>query len=214
MQNSIEAPLDSIDLLPVNYFPLEFDCHYCSGGKLSGKYKIPSSSGLLCEEEFAAVSAGWNEEGISFVVSVQQPFKQSVFTDHEYGDSVEIFLDTRDIKSAGFNHRFCHHFVFLGEPVEGQQALETTRFRTEDVHTLCDPGELEVKTTRKRSSYEVSIRIPSPSLHGYDSGQFDRLGFTYRINRYGGAAQHFSLHASEYKIDQNPALWSTMRLVR
>ncbi len=214
MQNSIESPLNSIDLLPVNYFPLEFNCHYSGSSKLTQSHKVPRTSGLLCEEEFAEVSLGWNEEGVAVFAAVGQPLEQSVYPDPEFGDSIEIFIDTRDIKSAGFNHRFCHHFVFLTEPVEGSQAMEATRFRTEDVHELCDPKDLEVKTSCKRSSYNMSIWIPASCLHGFDTRQSKCLGFTYRVNRSGGDAQHFSLHTAEYQIDQNPALWSTMRLVK
>lgn len=214
MQNSIESPLNSFDLLPVNYFPLEFDCRYSAGRKLTQNHKVPSTASLLCEEDFADFSLGWNEEGIAVFAAVGKPLEQSVYPDPEYGDSIEIFIDTRDIKSAGFNHRFCHHFVFLAEPVDGNQAMEATRFRTEDVHELCNPEDLEVKTFCKRSSYNMSIWIPASCLHGFDTRQFKRLGFTYRINRSGGDAQHFSIHTAEYQIDQNSALWSTMRLVK
>lgn len=210
----IEPSLEAIDLLPVNYFPLEFDCFWSSGGKLTRKHEIPLTSSLLCEEDFARVFLGWNEKGIGGQVKFNRPFEQSVYPDVEYGDSVELFFDTRDIKSAGFNHRFCHHFIFLGEPVDGIQAQEATHFRTEDVHPLCDSKELEVKVSYQRKSYDMSIWIPASCLHGYDPAQFNRIGFTYRINRTGDYSQHFSLQSAEYQIDQNPALWSTMRLVK
>lgn len=60
----------------------------------------------------------------------------------------------------------------------------------------------------------MKIFIPSQCLYGYDPKQFDRLGFTYRINRAGGQPQHFSVISQEYQIDQQPSLWGSIKLVK
>ena len=122
-------------------------------------------------------------------------------------------IDTRDLKSAGFNTRFCHHFYFLAQAVEGQQAGEITHFRTEDRHPLCDSQALECQIKSSSKDYILQIFIPSQCLYGYDPKQFDRLGFTYRINRVGGHPQHFTVVSEEYQIDQQPSLWGSLRLV-
>jgi hypothetical protein len=58
----------------------------------------------------------------------------------------------------------------------------------------------------------MKIFIPSQALYGYDVKQFDRLGFTYRINRTGGKPQHFSVNSQDYQIEQQPSLWSSISL--
>jgi hypothetical protein len=123
-------------------------------------------------------------------------------------------IDTRDVKTAGFNTRFCHHFFFLSEPVEGLVAGEITRFRTEDTHELCDPQDLKVISSRKKNSYTMNLFIPGSCLYGYDPDQFNRLGFTYRLNRAHGFPQHFSVVSEDYQIEQQPSLWSSLRLIK
>ena len=66
----------------------------------------------------------------------------------------------------------------------------------------------------KLNQGDLQIFIPAECLHGYDPEQFDRLGFSYRINRYALPPQHFSVVTKEYQIEQQPSLWSHMRLVK
>lgn len=210
-----------IQLTPVSFFALGFDCRRLSNKvKGSDPYPIPEmakyalpDTGFLCHEwHFADVAMGWHEEGIGFQVKVSAPPHQSSYPSIERGDSVELFIDTRDLKSAGFNTRFCHHFFFLPQDVDGHIAGEITHFRTEDTHPLCETSDLYVKTKADSKEYVMKIFIPAKCLHGYDPKQFDRIGFTYRINRYGGAPQHFAVVSNEYPVDQQPSLWSSLSL--
>lgn len=207
-------------LSPVNFFQLTVDCLFLpSNGKFPTlttlrKYLLPDMGKLCAEEHFADLAMGWNENGIEALVNVKEPFHHSSYPDVMRGDSVELFFDTRDVKTSGFNTKFCHHFFFLPEAYEGHQAGEITRFRTEDVHELCDPSDLLVKAQVKSNSYMLHIFIPSQCLYGYDPDQFDRLGFTYRINRAHGAPQHFSATSDEYQIEQQPSLWSSLKLIK
>jgi hypothetical protein len=205
---------NTFSITPVNFFSLRCKCHYWNGkGALDKKHRLPSTATLCSEEPFAEVSMGWNEEGIAIQVEVDKAVDQSFYPAIERGDAVELFIDTRDLKSASFNTRFCHHFFFLPEAVDGKTAGEITRFRTEDSHPLCPAADLRVTTHAKRSSYTLNIFLPAHCLVGYDPDQFDRLGFTYRIHRVGGDPQHFSVSSSEYAIDQQPSLWSSVELV-
>lgn len=210
---------DFIALTPVNFFQINFDCHPV-GERFPHlvappkKYILPDLSDLCSEPHFAKVAMGWNKEGLEFLVESGKPVRHCTYPDITRGDSCEIFIDTRDVKSAGFNTRFCHHFFFLPEAVEGHHAGEITRFRTEDVHELCDPKELKVKAHIKPNAYILNIFIPAQCLYGYDPEQFDRIGFTYRINRPEGPAQHFSVITEDYQIDQQPSLWSSVNLVK
>lgn len=207
---------EPFSLNPVHFFTISCDCHY-----LSKKDQIPSLSTdalpsthrLTHEENFAKVAMGWHEEGISFQIQVNQAFQQSFYPDIERGDSIELFLDTRDLKSAGFNTRFCHHFFFLPQTVDQIFKGEKTHFRTEDSHALCDAQVLHCQSQIRKNDYTVKIFIPTQCLYGYDPKQFDRIGFTYRINRWGGNAQHFAVVSPDYQIDQQPSLWGSIKLI-
>lgn len=205
---------EPFSISPVNFFQLQVDCYYAAKELPGKKYILPNTSKLCGEEHFAQVSLGWNEQGIQCQIEVSQPFHQSTYPDVTRGDSVELMIDTRDVKTSGYNTRFCHHFFFLPEAIEGIQAGELTRFRTEDKHELCDPGDLKVTSRISSRNYSLKIFIPSQCLVGYDPEQFNRLGFNYRVNRSHGDPQHFSVVTNDFQVEQQPSLWSSLKLVK
>jgi hypothetical protein len=206
----------SINLTPSSFFSFELDCHSLpkpDARALSSKHVLPDLSELCNEIAFADVFIGWNPQGVAVRVVVNQPYERSAYPEFALGDSVELFIDTRDMKSAGFNTRFCHHFCFLAQPVEQFQAAEVTRFRTEDTHEHCNPKELKLAVDLKKNGYTYDLFIPKKCLVGYDPEQFDRLGFSYKINRWGKPSQHFGITSAEFPIEQYPSLWCSLRLM-
>ena len=204
-------------LNPVNFFALSCDCHPIAHKGQTPSFSahlLPQTQPLTGEGAFAKLAMGWCDEGIALQIQVNQAANRSFYPSIDQGDSVELFFDTRDVKTSGFNTRFCHHFFFLPQPVDGLSKGEKTHFRTEESHPLCDPEELECQVQLKKREYLMKIFIPSHCLVGYDPKQFDRMGFTYRINRFHGRAQHFSVISDEYQIDQQPSLWASLKLVR
>jgi hypothetical protein len=154
----------------------------------------------------------WNEEGVEFLLMTQMSFKEASYPEIRKGDSLELFIDTRDVKTSGYNTRFCHHFFALPNPVEGKQAGEITHFRTDDRHELASSDLFEVETTQGRSSSSLYFNIAREALFGYEPHEFNRLGLTYRINRTSGPSQHLSALSSEYQIDEQPSLWASCTL--
>lgn len=211
---------DQFALSPINFFQISFDCHFLEGPfpklakQKSSKYRLPDLSDLCAEDSFAEVSLAWNSSGIEVLVSIDKSFEQCQLPDVTKGDSVELFIDTRDVKTSGHNTRFCHHFFFLPESIDGVSAGEITRFRTEDTHELANGNDLRVKSIMKAQNYLMQIFIPGECLVGYDPDQFDRMGFSYRINRYKDLPQHFSAVTQEFQIEQQPSLWSSAKLVK
>lgn len=179
------------------------------------KFKLPHYSWLMDEDPFADVYMSWNEQGIGFVFAIHKPFEESRYPQFEEGDSVEVFLDTRDTKEATYANRFCHHFVVLPAEVQGVRALEITRLRADDKRALCDPEDIAVETEFSKKSYTLRIGLPANCLYGFDPAVCPRLGFTYRINRAtgpNGRSQHFSVSSRSCALAQFPALWATMDL--
>lgn len=205
------------DLRPASFFSLGFDCpHIAFSGWEKAiekeKYKVPDTSFLCLEEPFVELHMGWNEEGLFFAIHSSTPATKSVFPDISKGDSVELFIDTRDVKTAGFTTKFCHHFFFLPEVIDGQDRGEITRFRNEDAHDLCNPSALELKTRLSSHGYVLKIFIPAHCLFGYDPKESMRLGFNARMNQFNGPSQHLSVVTDEYPIEQQPSLWSSIKL--
>jgi hypothetical protein len=212
-----------IKLSPVNFFQYSIDCHQIeiepsatlSKRLATAHYQLPNLAPLCNEEAFAQVYTGWNTEGLAVHIAVNAPFTRAHYPEITRGDSIEIMIDTRDIKTSGYNTRFCHRFFCFAEPLEGIQAGELTHFRSEEEsHPLCDGEELVVKATVRPTSYNTTLLIPTNCLVGYDPASFGRLGFTYRVNRTGQPAQHFSAITDEFQIEQQPSLWASLELVQ
>jgi len=208
------AQFFQFDLSILRYQPKEIK----EGGlfipqKNLNKYALPSFSALMGEESFADWSVGWSTEGLAFDVLIQKPFEEAVYPEITKGDSVEIFIDTRDVKTSGFNTRFCHYFYFFAEPIEGRQKGELTHFRTEDAHPLCLPEDLVLEAELSSKSYRLKIFIPAECLVGYDPNEFNRMGFSYRVNRTKEPPQHFLTDSKEFTLEQQPSLWTSIKLV-
>lgn len=207
------------DLQPLSFFQLSFKCHEISQKEIEkkikqAKYKIPSSNFITQEEGFADLYMGWSLEGLAFFADVKVDEVEAFFPEVIRGDSIELFIDTRDVKTSGFNTRFCHHFFFLPEAYEGHSLGEITKFRTEDAHELCNPNDLKLSSRVNKNGYQLQIFIPAECLQGYDPKEKDRFGFSYRVNRKGGPPQHFSALTQEFQIEQQPSLWSSARMVK
>jgi hypothetical protein len=205
-------------LAPLEFFSLEGEWNYSktapSSKLMRQKFLLPDTSEWLGEEHFADVAVAWNEGGLFIDVFVEKPFEEAIYPRFSEGDAVELFFDTRDLKTAGFPTRFCHQFVFLPQAVQGIQAQEVTHFRTEDTHPLCDASELQLSSEIGKKNYEMQIFIPAACLHGFDPKSFDRIGFNYRIHRYKGVPQHFALSSQHFSIEQHPRLWASFKFTK
>lgn len=204
-------------LSALSFFQLSSLCHYVSpseGLMPAKRYLLPSTADYLDEEAFASVYMGYNELKIYLHIEVNTPFQEGSLPDFRKSDSIEFFFDTRDLKEKNIITQFHHHFLFFPEKVEGSLGREITRFRTEDMHVLCEPKSLQVIPFYGEKNYILDIEIPASSLHGYDPTAFKRLGFTYRINRKDMGPQHFGLSSFEYSLEKHPSLWPSLSLIK
>jgi len=205
-------------LAPVEFFALEGELPYVKGTPTAKQMRknclLPKMGEWLGEETFADVAISWNETGLFVHLFVEKPFEEAAYPKFTEGDAFELFCDTRDLKEAGFPTRFCHQFLFLPQPVQGIQAQEITRFRTEDTHPLCEAEDLEIKAVMGKKEYTLELFIPANCLHGFDPASFDRIGLTYRIHRHKGTPQHFALSSQHFSLEQHPRLWASFRFVK
>ncbi|MFN0065462.1 MAG: hypothetical protein ACKVOH_04415 [Chlamydiales bacterium] len=191
---------DIIPFEPIHFFQLQVDIS-----------KEPVLLPFFGEEELGKVYMGWEKEGITLRFSLNRLFDAPEFPEYLSGDAVEIFLDTRDVKSQTLT-RYCHHFFVLPERVDTVQAGEVTRFREEEKRELADPNLLKIHSSKVKGKRVLEIFLPSQSLYGYDPSQFGRLGFTYRIQAQDGKMQYFSASPDDFRIEQTPSLWASINL--
>ncbi len=191
---------DVSQLCPLPFFSTSMDVLYLPQAKehkrWEKKYLLPNLNDYLDEEKFANVSLFWNEKGIGIGIEAKTSIEKINQQDFRRGDSIEIFVDTRDIKNQYYVSKYCHHFVFFpDEPLSGK---EVTRFYQEEKHPLCHPQDLQIRGKVLPKKYIMEIMLYQNCLYGFDTGRFDRFGFTYRINRYLKEAQNFSFSSKEF----------------
>ena len=195
-----------VDVDPENFFSFEMHCEK----KLA---PLPYIGEEFRRESFATVFMAWSEHGLSWKIQVTLGKDLAVsYPKITSGDCIELFIDTRDVKQARTTHRYCHHFFFLPEHFEGISRGEITKFRTEDIHELCPPDDLELQIARHTSYYVADIFIPKSALYGYDPQEGAYLGFTYRIHRSDGLTQLLGFANDELAIERYPYLWSSIHL--
>jgi len=204
-------------LSPSNFFDIECTLPYIKPAKWKEEivkkgYLLCDTSWLLAESRHLNLHVGWSEEGLYLYVHVEGSFDEPSFPNLLEGDSFELFLDTRNRKSSSFNNKFCHHFYFLPQAIEGHIKGEITRFRTEDAHPLADADEIYLEAKSSSKEGKLKIFIPAPLLVGWSPLEFPKLGFSFRLNRKGLEPEHFSAKTSEYAIEQEPSLWATCLL--
>lgn len=202
-------------IAPLEFFALEGQLRYAkeppSSKQMRKSHVLTDTTEWHNEERFAEVALAWNEAGIFVALFADKPFEEAFYPRFDEGDALELFFDTRDLKTAGFATKFCHHFVFLPTPVQGISAQEISHFRTEDTHPLCDSSELQLTAELGKKEYSMQIFIPAHCLHGFDPSSFERIGFTYRIHRFKGAPQHFALSSQHFSVEQHPRLWASFK---
>lgn len=174
------------------------------------KYLIENLSDLTDQIDKTKVYMAYQDTGITVFFNCMFPFIESNESEPRKGDSIELFFDTRDNKEAQTASRFCHHFVFFPA---GKKGKEITRFRLEDRHDFCDPNALKVESTFSSKNYTMKIFIPSYCLYGYDPIQFQRLGFSFQVNRTKDLDPiYFNILPQEYSIEKNPSLWASLQI--
>jgi hypothetical protein len=210
MQESLD-PISPI--LPMDFFGVTVELKEGEWGKLlKKKHALPDFSELLYEDPFATVFLAWHQKGLLCQVEFSKPFEECYYPQFQKGEAIELFIDTRDLKTAGFVTKFCHHFVILPKPVDDVRALEVTAFRTDDRHELADGDKIKVDATFKSRSFIVRMELPAECLHGYNPSHFDRLGFAYRISGVDRDPMHFALSSKNLAIESLPSKWTSMEM--
>ncbi len=201
-------------LLPLDFFAVKGELPYAKDlptSRWMRKHPLPV---LLGQESFGSIALCWSGEGLVVDLVVHQPFQESSYPRYQEGDSFELFVDTRDLKTTQSITSFCHHFLFLPQSVQGITSQEVTRFRSEDRHPICSSEELSSETSFHNDSYEMRLKIPTSCLFGFDPTAFPKLGLSYRLNRPKRPAQLFSSSREHFLLEQHPRLWASFNLVR
>lgn len=196
---------DMPPISPVHFFTVELPLK-----KRKTMQTLPDLCDITGEVCFAEAQMRFDETGIELVFSVNAKVKDVHYPAVERGDGIELFIDTRNVKTSKTFTTFCHHFVFLPEPIDEMQGIEKTKFRGNESRPLADPEMLHPTVTQSNAGYEMTIHLTKEVLYGYRLDKKTKIGFAYRIHRAGGQPQHFGM--PDAGIEKDPSLWPTLLL--
>lgn len=203
------------------YFTYSFPCQYRKKapqidgdlGDWGGEYLVPELGVLEDMPKIADVYMAWNKEGLYFAVDVKKKKPvRSNYARHWTGDSFQIWLDTRDVKTARRASRYGHQFNCMptgGGDHEDQAIVKPTQIdRSRARWNMPEPDLLPIASNITDRGYTMEICIPTETLTGYDPDEFPRLGFTYYLNNSEWPPQWWSA-GRDLRVYIDPSTWGT-----
>jgi hypothetical protein len=213
-------------MLPQRFlFRFSLPCRYreplwtSDGAKLEEQYRLPSLAELENRASPAEVRAAWSETGLAFWVRVagkrQPPWCRA--TRPEDSDSVQVWIDTRDVHNVHRAGRFCHRFVFLpcgaGRRLDEPAAQWLPINRAREQPRPIEPKQLMVRSETRADGYTLEAFIPADALTGFDPQEHPRLGFTYAVIDRELGEQTLGV-GSPMPYQEDPSLWATLELTK
>jgi hypothetical protein len=213
-------------LLPARFlFRFSAPCQYKDplwtndGAQLNETHRLIGLAELEERTAWADVWAAWSEAGLAIRVCVrgkqQPPWCRAGRP--EDSDSLQVWIDTRDVHNVHRAGRFCHRFIFLPggagrhleQPVAEQAPINRSREQPQPIAA----GTLKARCKIHADGYVLEALIPAEALTGFDPAEHPRLGFTYAVIDRELGQQTFGVgHPMPYQED--PSLWATLELVR
>lgn len=203
------------------YFTYSFPCQYLRKtpnidgdlGDLEPEFLVPDLGFLEDIPKVSDVYMAWNEQGLYFGVEVKKKRQvRSSFARHWTGDSFQIWLDTRDVKTARRAGRHCHQFNCLptgGGPNGDLPIVKPTQIdRSKEKWNVPLPEDIPVASRITSSGYTLEVALPADILSGYDPEEFPRLGFTYYLNNSEWPSQWWSADR-DLRVYIDPSTWGT-----
>ncbi len=178
-------------------------------------FQVPDLTEIDGRKPYADFYMAWNDAGLYFAVHVRKTAGMEVQTKRPLrGDGLQIWVDTRDVRTAHRASRYCHHFYFLPskgsrKPVGGQVRIRRARAQGKP----CDPDRLGVASKATRTGYRMEIHLPTEVLQGFDPEENNRLGFTYLL-RDRKLGRQFWTADEPLPISYDPSLWGTVELAK
>ena len=198
-------------------------CDSPTGRKTGKLLSLPEDANLFIPASlngttvFAAVSVGWNKDGLGISVNVQgkpeKPLGDSARLSKS--DCLLLWIDTR---TAGNVHRateYCHSFACLpaddavdGQPnVVSQPIAQQRNFRQESNSSL-----FLTRTHVNKEGYEFEVWIPGSQLHGFrEINDLGRLGFYCFVNDSHLGEQPLIV-GDDFPTSYDPSTWLQLEL--
>ena len=184
------------------------------------EYRVPDLSGIDGgPAAFGELCMAWNDDGLYFALEVKGDKTAYKVDPRKYwqGDSLEMWIDTRDVKDAHTANRFCHHFYFLpgGQGRDGKSPIgrQTSIDKAREQAPPCPEELIEVALKRLKRSYRMEMHLPARGLNGFQPREFQRLGFNYILHDSDLGSQSWSVSRGSVPAVHDPSTWGSVDLL-
>jgi hypothetical protein len=178
-------------------------------------FLVPDLGGLDGKQAFARVYMAWHEKGLYFALDVKG--KAGCVVDERRplrGDGFQVWIDTRDVRTAPRGSRYCHHFCFWPQSGDVTAGGRQFRLRRARAHArLQDAGRFSVASSSHKDGYGMEIHIPADAMTGFDPEENNRLGFSYVLKDKTLGRQFWTADET-LPVSYDPSLWGTAELVK
>jgi hypothetical protein len=187
-------------------------------GKLDdwpGSYRLPNVT--LGTPPFAELFAAWSPEGLSFALDVPRTVAPRVLPKRPTeGDCLELYIDTRDVRTAHRAGRYCHKFVIA--PVGAAGQARRPLFEHQEIpRSLATPprvvsDQIDSASEVTKEHYAIEFHLPATVLSGYDVEITRRIGLAYVLYDVEHSRQTWP-HPASLPVAGDPSFWATVELV-
>ncbi len=165
------------------------------------------------------VYVAWNDHGIAINAELELP-QQENEAEGSGRPELDLFIDTRDMKSNKRVNRFCHHFQLLF-PAQGVKKLLPERIKqialthTQSKNSADARHEIPTVGTIQGDRQIVSCWLSKKVLNGFDPKNVPSIGFFYLIkpDRPQADNQPYGL-SEDFPYAADPSLWPSLKLHR
>ena len=181
--------------------------------------RLPDLAALHFQPSFASAYAGWTLDGLALGFAVGHHPERQDPAHPLRSDGVEIWIDTRDSRTARKLTRFCHHFRILPRGLGRRPFFEQVRAGadggTDDEGPDAQQLRVAVKTPGPRQrgaeGYALEVFLSRELLTGYAPMEATSIGLGYRVRSSRAGVQDLTF-GERFPLWRNPSLWMSARL--
>ena len=160
----------------------------------------------------AEVRIAWSPEGLWFALRVEDRKSRPKSSDTK-GDQIELYIDTRDVRTVHRPGRHCHRFRIMPRgPRRPAKIAQYAIPRPTASPPDADLGVVTLASVAEKSFYTVEGHLPASVLNGYDTEVTRRMGIAYHLTD----TEHGDFtwpHDPTLPTVLNPSFWAVLELV-
>lgn len=185
--------------------------------KLPESAQLPALSAVDGGTPFAALSVGWNPNGLGVSVAVRGRSQPAAGNSKkpDQSDCVELWIDTRPTGNVHRATGYCHRVACL--PVEESSdgaaaAVSLAIPQQREVRAELQAQKLKLRTHARKGGYDLEIWIPSSQLYGYEQmDELRQLGFYCLVRDTELGDQPLTV-TDDFPFSWDPSLWVNLEL--